>query len=65
MLDTCPFLFMILIMPVPMTSLAFEIIPPDFDGGTDATDHRIAWVEAPSIEVVKAALKGTQARISP
>lgn len=48
-----------------MTSLAFEIIPPDFDGGTDATDHRIAWVEAPSIEVVKAALKVTQARISP
>lgn len=33
----------------------FEVVPPEFDGSTDATDHLIKWGLADSIDQVKAA----------
>lgn len=32
----------------------YEIVGPKFDGGTDATDHMILWVQADTAEAVQA-----------
>lgn len=37
---------------------AFEVVPPEFYGGTDATDHMIKWGMADHIEDVKKAYPG-------
>lgn len=47
-----------------MPAYPFEIIPPDFNGESCATDHRIAWVLAESRRDVERALLGTGATIS-
>ncbi len=39
----------------------FEITAAGFDGGSDATDDRVFWVQAESAEVVQQAIAGTRA----
>jgi len=36
----------------------FEIVGPDFNGGTDETDHQVLWIAAQSQEQVEEAVKG-------
>lgn len=47
-----------------MPTFPFEVTPCDFDGGSDATDHRVVWVLAPTRHDVETALAGTGARVS-
>lgn len=38
--------------------MQFEITAPGFYGGTDETNDRVIWVEAPSKEAVQSAIDG-------
>lgn len=40
----------------------FEVTGFGFDASSDATDDRVFWVKAPSVDVVKQAIAGTNAR---
>ena len=42
----------------------FEIVGAGYDGGTDATDDRVIWVQAESVDLIHQAIEGTGAQLS-